>query len=97
MKILSLSVQHGGGSRAQPLLDWIFNQDPDVAVIPEWRDNADGKRILNRFQAEGFVTATASRPVATANGVLDRRQPTLERLRDSQRRTHLGHHRGVRR
>ncbi len=70
MKLLSLNVQHGGGPRAQALLDWIFDHDPDVAVLPEWRDNAAGERILNRFQAEAFVTATASRPESTANGVL---------------------------
>jgi len=70
MRILSLNIRHGGGSRAQSLLDWMFHHTPDVVVLPEWRNNRIGQGILKTFRAEGFTAATAFRHDTVANGLL---------------------------
>jgi exodeoxyribonuclease III len=77
MKILSLNIQHGGGSirhagaaRALSLLAWTLGHTPDIVVLSEWRDNTVGQGFLSIFREKGFTTATASRPVSGANGIL---------------------------
>ncbi len=44
-RILSLNLRHGGGSRANLLIDWIASKAPFVAVLTEWRENASGRLI----------------------------------------------------
>ena len=70
MKILSLNIRHGGGKRAQCLLDWTFRHAPDVVVYPEWRNNEVGQGIPQSFKAKDFKTATACRGNTRANGIL---------------------------
>ncbi len=88
MKILSLNIQHGGGSirqagaaRAHALLAWTLGHAPDIVVLSEWRDNTVGQGFLSIFREEGFTTATATRPVSGANGVLIAARQALDARR----------------
>jgi exonuclease III len=81
MKILLLNIRHGGGRRAQNLLDWTLSAAPDIVVLPEWRNNAIGQAILEAFESEGFNVATASRQSASANGLFIAAKQSFESKR----------------
>jgi len=70
MLILLLNIRHGGGRRAQALLDWIISKSPDVVVLTEWRDNAAGELLLFGLRATGFNTATAVLSGPRCNGIV---------------------------
>jgi len=70
MRIILLNVRHGGGQRAQKLLDWLTSPSPDLVVLPEWRDNESGGVIKEGFEARGYYVATACASVMRSNGVL---------------------------
>jgi exonuclease III len=63
-----LNIRHGGGLRAQAILDWLTSCSADVVVLPEWRENASGQLIKRGLEATGFHTANCSR--VGANGIL---------------------------
>jgi len=68
MHAILLNIRHGGGLRAQSLLDWLTSMSPDVIVLPEWRDNASGALIQRGFETAGFLVTTLSR--SRSNGIL---------------------------
>jgi exonuclease III len=68
MQAILLNVQHGGGRRAQRLLEWLTVRSPDVIALPEWRDNDPGAVLKSGLEAKGFQTATAT--TNSDNGVL---------------------------
>jgi len=70
MRIILLNVRHGGGQRAEKLLDWLTSPSPDLVVIPEWRNNTPGGVIKRSFEARGYLVATQCVSAMRANGVL---------------------------
>jgi hypothetical protein len=60
-RIVSLNIRHGGGSRANQLIDWIVSQTPVAAVITEWRDNSSGQQIKNGLLSGGLRSFSAAR------------------------------------
>jgi exodeoxyribonuclease III len=60
-RIVSLNIRHGGGERAGPLVDWIVNQAPFMAIITEWRDNASGQQIRSNLSAAGLASFSTGR------------------------------------
>jgi exodeoxyribonuclease III len=68
MQVISLNVQHGGGPRAQRLLQWLTARSPDVIALPEWRNNDPGAVLKSGLEAKGFQTATAT--TNSDNGIL---------------------------
>jgi exonuclease III len=70
MHVTLLNIRHGGGHRAQSLLDWLTSSIPDVIVLPEWRNNASGDLIKKGLEVKGFHVATAAQANRTSNGIL---------------------------
>jgi exodeoxyribonuclease III len=70
MLALLLNIRHGGGPKAQALLDWVTSHSPDVVVMPEWQRNDAGDLIVKGLKAIGFRVATAVRSAPRCNGVL---------------------------
>jgi exonuclease III len=60
-RILSLNLRHGGGSRANLLIDWIASKAPFVAVLTEWRENASGRLIKDGLTRAGLSSVSAPR------------------------------------
>ena len=69
MHAILLNIRHGGGRRAQALLEWITARSPDVVVLPEWRDNSAGDVLRRGLEAKGLQIATATLS-KESNGVL---------------------------
>jgi exonuclease III len=69
MQAILLNIRHGGGPRAQRLLEWVTRRSPDVVVMAEWQDGAPGAVLKAGLEAKGFQTATATTN-GDANGVL---------------------------
>jgi exonuclease III len=70
MHIILLNIRHGGGLRAQRILDWLDGHSPDLIVMPEWRDSAPGQLIKGNLEAAGFYVATACAVGRRSNGIL---------------------------
>jgi exonuclease III len=69
MHAILLNIRHGGGHRAQALLEWITARSPDVVVLPEWRDNSAGDVLRRGLEAKGLQVATATLS-NKSNGIL---------------------------
>ena len=54
MKILSLNIQHGGGSRLPKILDYIDSVNLDICILSEFRHNKNGAEITKFFSEKGF-------------------------------------------
>jgi len=85
-----LNIQHGGGLRAQALLEWLASQSPDIVVTPEWQDNTPGKLLKSGLEAIGFHVATAALLKARSNGVLLATKGALQSRRITPRRSERG-------
>jgi len=70
IRIVSLNIRHGGGSRTAQLVDWIVSKNPDVVILPEWRNNASGQRIRDVLAKTGLTAIVAARGQSAANSVL---------------------------
>ena len=68
MQAILLNIHHGGGRKAQSLLEWLGERSPDVIALPEWRNNAPGAILKAGLEARDFQIATAT--TNGANGVL---------------------------
>src|ERR1700751_3208407 len=68
MQAILLNIRHGGGRRAQSILEWLARRSPDVIALPEWRNNAPGAVLKAGLESRGFQTATAT--TNGDNGVL---------------------------
>jgi exonuclease III len=69
VQAILLNIRHGGGRRAQSLLEWTISRSHDVIVMPEWREGASGEIFRTGLTAANFKVATASFS-KTSNGVL---------------------------
>src|SRR5262249_61279057 len=70
IRIVSLNIQHGGGSRTAQLADWIVSKNPDVMILPEWRNNASGQRFRTILADIGLTTIARGRGQSVGNSVL---------------------------
>jgi len=64
MKLLTLNIQHGGGSRTAEIIDFIDSDSFDVVVLTEFRRNASGRKITAHLQKRGmqWTAPTVSNP-----------------------------------
>ena len=69
MRIVSLNIRHGGGSRVSALLDWLTAQSADFILLTEWRNNAPGEALKAALGTAGYQTVGEARGGA-ANGLL---------------------------
>lgn len=66
--ILALNVQAGGGPRIPALLRYFEQQDPQILVLSEWRDNPSGRQI-QAWAEDRNMHHAGQTDGGTANGV----------------------------
>ena len=54
MKILSWNILHGGGQRAQSILDAIENEQADIVTLQEFRHGSSKQIILDGLKEMGL-------------------------------------------
>lgn len=54
MKITSLNIRQGGGTRIDGLFDYLDRQSSDVFLFQEFRDNRAGQRLIKHLADKGF-------------------------------------------
>jgi len=69
-RIVSLNICHGGGKRIAQLARWLVSKSPDVMVLPEWRNDDAGRRILEILKDSGFSTIATAQEKSRRNSVL---------------------------
>lgn len=69
MKIVTLNLRHGGGTRVAAIGDYLLGQNADVLVCTEIRTNEQGRSLGHRFAGEGYRSFHAPTVDAGQNGV----------------------------
>lgn len=69
MRIVSLNLRHGGGTRVEAIASALAKHDADILVLPEFRANGPGAHLMARLGSLGFPHQAESRPSAGTNGV----------------------------
>ncbi len=70
MKFLSWNIQQGGGSRVLGILKFIAEQNPDVLVLSEFRNNKSGILIRQKLLEKSYFSQAVSLPISDTNSVL---------------------------
>jgi len=70
LRILSLNIRQGGGKRIAQLAQWLLSKSPTVVVLPEWRNNAAGRQLIEVLKDGGFTTYAVMREEAKRNSLL---------------------------
>ena len=67
MKIVTLNIRHGGGTRVPVILEYLDSQNGDVIVLTEFRENANATASRSGLLAQGLAHfAAASIPLSIA-------------------------------
>jgi exonuclease III len=69
MKIVTLNIRHGGGTRVPAILQYLSTQDADVIVLTEYRDNANAAEMRFGLLEQGLIHFSASAIDAKTNSV----------------------------
>ncbi len=69
MKILSLNIRHGGGTRILPIARYICAWHPDVVVLSEFRENKNAKLLREHLNQEGLSFFAAASVAHNQNSV----------------------------
>lgn len=70
MRILTLNLRAGGGSRVPALVDAIVGFEADLAVLTEYRAGASGALLLASLARAGYEHVTHSDPPPRTNSVV---------------------------
>jgi exodeoxyribonuclease-3 len=70
MKILSLNIRHGGGTRVDRLCAAIAALEATVVVLQEFRTNESGNTLCANLKSQGFAYTAHSEPGTHEYGVL---------------------------
>ena len=71
MKFVAFNIRHGGGSRIEKIQRVIADHNPDVLILPEFRNNAAGASLRGWLESFGHVHQAAGVTTAPAhNSVL---------------------------
>ena len=54
MKLLSLNIRQGGGTRIAAICDYLIAHDCDALVISEFRRNAKGDQLIATLKQAGY-------------------------------------------
>ena len=54
MKILTLNIQQGGGSRAPGIVDWLNEAKSDIVILTEFRPGATGAIFTSGLRKQGL-------------------------------------------
>ena len=69
MRLLTLNIHHGGGTRGDRLVDFLLKQAADTIVLTEYRANTTGERVKSRLSAHGYRHQAASSTAPKQNGL----------------------------
>ena len=69
MKIVSLNIRHGGGSRIASLIEYLGNSGADVAVVTEFRENSNAQALREALRKSGFEFFSAATTKDRENSV----------------------------
>jgi exodeoxyribonuclease-3 len=69
MKIVTLNIRHGGGTRVPVILEYLDSQNGDVIVLTEFRENANATVIPSGLLAQGLAHFAAASIAPKANSV----------------------------
>jgi len=70
MRVVTLNVRHGGGSRTTAICEALRAHSADIIVLTEFRENSSGQLIKRALGRCGYEHVASSHPPAKANGVL---------------------------
>ena len=63
-------MRHGGGRRSAAIADWIGRQQPDIAVLTEYRQRSSGVTLPSALARIGLTHQMASTKIPRQNGVM---------------------------
>jgi exonuclease III len=66
--IVALNILHGGGKRTSALIQWLLEQNADIVVLSEWRNNLNGSAIEAALKSSGYHVRSQDGTIS--NGVL---------------------------
>ena len=69
MKIVTLNIRHGGGTRVPVILEYLDSQNGDVIVLTEFRENANATALRSGLLAQGLAHFAAASIAPKANSV----------------------------
>ncbi len=69
MKIVTLNIRHGGGTRAQNILSYLKAQDADVIVLTEFRENANADIFRSELGSIGYKNFASASIAPKENSV----------------------------
>lgn len=69
MRIVTLNIRHGGGSRWEHIVDQLLLLQPEIVVLTEFRAGNVGELILNRLKSAGLSETNSAARVPRENSV----------------------------
>jgi len=54
MKIVEWNIRQGGGIRIDQIIDNILNHDSDYYVLTEYRNNENGRKLIESMAKNGY-------------------------------------------
>ncbi len=69
-KILSWNIQQGGGSRVHAIIKYIVAKKPQLVVLNEFKNNANGLTIRTKLLQQGYLHQVVSAATPDLNSVL---------------------------
>ncbi len=70
MRIATLNIRHGGGTRVSAILRYLPTLDADVLILTEFRSGATGSAIRSNLAAQGYSLQAHSSNDPSVNAVL---------------------------
>ena len=70
MRILSLNIRHGGGTRLTKILDYIISMNADIVVLTEFRNNKNSHTIKETLKSHSYPFISTLNTDTTKNSVL---------------------------
>lgn len=69
MKLVSLNIRHGGGTRVPHIVSYLRNLAADVVVLSEFRENANANPLRSSLAAQGLTHFAAGSTAPKKNSV----------------------------
>lgn len=68
--ILSWNIQQGGGSRLHSIIKYVLKKKPQLVVLNEFKNNANGATLRTKLLQQGYLHQVVSNATADLNSVL---------------------------
>lgn len=70
VKLLTLNICHGGGRRDERIIELLRVEQPDVAVLTEYRTNATGTRLIKALATLGLQYVAGGGAAPNTNSIV---------------------------